>query len=69
MTAKNYYVVLDDGDTYSGEQGAFVVLLKDDGERELESANSMLDVSDDNVFKKVYISDLIDCWIEKNGHF
>lgn len=71
MTNKNYYVVLNDGETYSSVEGTFIVLLKDDGESQLDLGGDISSVSDNNVFKKVYISDLVDCWIMfgKHGSF
>ena len=69
MLSEYYYVVLNDGDTYCGEDGAFVVLLTAGGEEKLSETNSFNQVSENLVAKRVYISDLIDCWIEKNGKF
>ena len=64
----NYFVALDDGDTYSGEGESAVYLLSSAGTDELDKGG-MKHVSHQNILKKVLITDLIDCWIERNGKF
>ena len=65
----NYYVVLNDGETYSSEGGSYVCILNDEGESELNTSDGMDDVSPDNVVKKVPVSELIECWIRNNRGF
>lgn len=67
MNNDNYYVVLDDGDTFSSEDGSFVCILTDEGHDELDESGGMKHVSSHNMKKVVLISDLIDCWIKNNG--
>lgn len=62
----NAHVVLGDGDTYSGEMGACVVFLNKRGQKELDTGNSMSDVSKKGTIHEISITELIDCWIKHN---
>lgn len=63
------YVVLNDGDTYSSTDGAFVVLLNEEGEDKLMNTNSMKDVPVEGILTKISVADLLDCWFAHNAGF
>ena len=63
----NAIVVLNDGETFSGEQGCYVYFLSDEGVEQLNNDNEPNDIDQQNILKKVSLSDLIECWMDRNG--
>lgn len=60
------WVVLNDGSTYSHEDGAFVAFLSTEGEEELESSYEFKEIRNEHIVRKIMISDLVDFWMRHN---
>jgi hypothetical protein len=63
MNNDNVIVVLNDGETYSSEQGCYVYFLSPEGLDQLDMDNEPDEIDEQNILKKVSISDLIECWL------
>lgn len=59
------YVFLNDGESFSSEEGAFVLLLNEQGADQLNTSNEIRDVSYDNIITRVSLTELIDCWRDR----
>ena len=59
-------VVLDDGSTYGGEEGAHIVFLSPLGEEELDNSGDFKNVSRDNILYKISVADLVNFWLKHN---
>lgn len=59
------YVFLNDGESFSSEEGSFVLLLNEQGADQLNTSNEINDVSYDNIITRVSLTELIDCWRDR----
>jgi len=63
------YVFLNDGETFTSEDGCFVYILNEKGSEQLDENGELSDVDFDNIIKKISITELIDCWRDRMNGF